>query len=382
MQKSRNHIFVVTGVCLFNALILYMFLAPFRKTPVYDLPQFYFAAKLVRSGQIARLYDTEAYRPYINELRRIDPAAAKYSLYFNRPAFEAPLFLPLAFVPFQWATKLIVAANAFLLGLVVWFLPKWFLGGHGMRMWLFAFMPFLYSITLGQDTLLFTLIVAFAFYRSLHGEDGEAGVVLALALFKPHLLLAVPLAMAASRRWKLLGSFLAMGAALGFASFALVGWHGLQLWLRLLQAPTTDAVPWMMGNVRGLGIHLGSGMELAAAGVTAAAYLWTLRAGSYEQRLAAALLAGLLLSPHTYVQDYSTLAVVALIALHPALEYVWLLPWAYFHPTLGNKSMVPFVLLAVASLVSLPAFPFLKRLRGGIQRQEPGRRRVNAEAQL
>jgi hypothetical protein len=70
------------------------------------------------------------------------------------------------------------------------------------------------------------------------------------------------------------------------------------------------------------------------------------------------------------------------MALHPALEYVWLLPWAYFHPTLGNKSMVPFVLLALASLVSLPAFPFLKRLRGGIQRQEPGCQRVTAEAEL
>src|SRR5690349_22383503 len=102
MGRASRRI-LIAGVCIFNLGIACIYLWPLRGRPVWDLPQFYFAGKLVRQGRISELYNRAAYEPLIAELRTTDPQATRYSLYFNRPAFEAPLFLPLAFFSFRQA---------------------------------------------------------------------------------------------------------------------------------------------------------------------------------------------------------------------------------------------------------------------------------------
>jgi Glycosyltransferase family 87 len=357
----------LAGVAALNVLLLVGFFAPAPNTPVYDLPQFYFASQLMRSGKAAELYNPSAYKPLIEDLRAIDPRAADHSLYFNRPAFEAPLFFPLSFFSFQTASRVVFAVNVVLLAAVVWLLPRWFPSGDLTRAWLIAYIPFAYTIALGQDTLLLTLLIAASLRLALDKADVPAGVLLGLAIFKPQVVFLVPLALAASRRWRILASFSATSLALLAVSLGMVGWRGFVQWFRLLQAPTTDAVPWMMGNLRALSFHVSPAVVSLTAVAVCSAFAATMWRSPFLPKFCAALLAGLLLSPHTYIQDYSVAAIVALAALPPPLCYALLLPWTYFHPAFGTRNIILFVFLAAVCLLGIACTPILSKIGDAIR---------------
>ena len=347
---------LVAALCLLNLWVGFLYLWPMRTRPVWDLPQFYFAGKLVRAGQISDLYHKPAYEPLVSELRKVDARAARYCTYFNRPAFEAPLFLPLAWLSYRAASILAVAVNFALLGFLVWKLPQWFPSSAMSGIWLFVFMPFLHTVAFAQDTLLLTLILAFGLHLWYRGRDVPAGVVLALSAFKPHLIWAVTLALAAGKKWKTLYAFAATGTLLALFSFILVGPRGVQDWIGLLQEPGTDLVPPLMLNVRALGLYWGAPVAFLAALVAAISFGAVLKTGPFVEKVGAALLVGLLLSPHTYLQDYSLIAIVAMTSPYAAWRYLFLVPWPYFWPA-GN--FVPFIVLALAYLVTLAAQPLL-----------------------
>lgn len=335
-----------------NLCIGCLALAQICTKPVSDLPQFYFAGKLVRSGQISRLYDTSAYRPLVAELGTADRNATNGWYYFNRPAFEAPLFIPLSLVSYEAAKILARVINIFLVVILVWKLPQWFHVPNESRLYLPVYLPFLVSVAFGQDTLLLTLIVSAGLYLALKGRDLPAGVVLALAVFKPHLIFLLPFAFAASRRWKLLGSFLITGSMLGIISLALVGVQGVHEWILLLRAPSTDIGPQVMGNIRALAIHLGKPAAIAATFAGLGSFAFILKRGSFSEKFAAAIIMGLLLSPHTYPQDYSLLPIAGMVAFSFPVLYAALLPWPYFYPSVG-KDMLPFIFLSLAGLIAL-----------------------------
>jgi hypothetical protein len=96
----------------------------------------------------------------------------------------------------------------------------------------------------------------------------------------------------------------------------------------------------------------------AAAVLAVVCFGIELRKGSFHSKVAAALFAALLLSPHTYWQDYSLAALAALLLRHPAALYLVLLPWPYFYP---RRDLIPAALLALGFLVVLAARPFVAR---------------------
>jgi hypothetical protein len=344
--------FLLAILCIANFAIGCAYLSPLQNRPVWDLPQFYFAGRLVRAGNAATMYDPSAYTGLVEELRRIDARASKQSIYFNRPAFEALLFLPLAFFSFTTAKIIVVMSNVVLLAMLAWKMPQWLSAPAWVRSCLFVFMPFLYSVAFGQDTLLLTLLVSCALFLLLRKREAIAGVVLAVAMFKPHLIWAIPIALVAARRWKAVCAFFVTGGVLGLISFALVGPRGVIQWLDLLQASTTDNAPLLMGNVRALGLHFGLIAGLAAAAAALVCFLIVLKRNSLEDQFTAAILIGLLLSPHTYRQDYALMAVVALAPFHPMARYFIMIPWPYFFLT---DNMIGFILLAIACLGGLAA---------------------------
>lgn len=346
-----------------NLVISLLYLLPLRRLPVWDFPQFYFAGELVRSGRISELYNRAAYQPLIAELRGVDERAARQSTYFNRPAFEAPLFVPLALFPYRTASFLMIAINLLLVGVLVWKLTVWFRAPAHNRVWLFVFMPFLFSVALGQDTLLLTLAVAYGIHLASKKHDGCAGAVLALAAFKPHLVWAIPFALAAGRKWKMLATFLATGVSLAALSLGLVGVNGLRQWADLLRAPTTDYMPVLMGNVRALGLLWGPIPGIVAALAVVLSFAFILMRGSFNEKLSAALLVALLLSPHTYLQDYSLLAIVALSSLSGIARYAALTPWPYFYQP---RDQLPLIVLAIGCLLILAAGAAV-RCRAGVR---------------
>ena len=347
-----NRKLLIAALCVLNCAIGCAYLSPLRHRPLWDLPQFYFAGRLVMAGKAHALYDKPAYNGLIRELQQTDARASRQNVYFNRPAFGALLCVPLAFFSFATLKTVVIFVNLLLLALLVWKLPLWLSAPPGTRVCLFVFLPFLYSLALGQDTLLITLLLALALSLLLRKQDVPAGMLLALAALKPHLIVAVPFVLLAGKRWKALSASLATGALLALVSFAMVGTQGVQQWLDLLRAPTTDYAPLLMGNLRALGLHLGRFPAAAATGIALICFAIILKGHRTADQFSGAILIGLLLSPHTYCQDYSLLAIVALVSLHPVARYLVLLPWPYFFPP---DHLLPWIAVALACLVGLAA---------------------------
>ncbi len=346
------------GAWLLAALLAGLLLLPLRSQPPWDFLQFYLAGKLAASGRVAQIYHKPAYPPVVDEIRSaqsrsgISSAYFNRTPYFNRPAFAAFLCIPFASLPFWSAAHLWVLANFALLAALVWKLPVWFPASPPLRPWLAGFLPWIWSIGLGQDTLLLSLLAAYSLHLALQKREIPAGLVLAACAVKPHLLAAMPLALLAGGKRKMAAAFLGGGAVLAAISAAAVGPNGLREWAELLHSRTTDSMPETMGNIRALALHFGFATGLAAGAVTAGCFLFILRQGRLRQSFAAAILAALVLGPHTYLQDYSLLAVAALGAFDRWTQYALLLPWPYFY---RREDMLPLTLAALAGLIILAA---------------------------
>lgn len=349
---------------LLSTLLLVMALAVVLKSAHFtvtrsglDFVQLYFGGQLAAQGEIANIHDTEAYAPMIAELSehnaRISPSL---TCFFNRPAFAAYLYVPLAFLSFEQALIGWTAFNILLLGLFAWKVPDWLMPNEPfhfpVRACLLVFLPFHHAILEGHDTILLSLILAFAISKLRNGNDVIAGIVMALGLFKPHLLWVLPIALAFDRRWKGLLGFALGGFTLAAMSFGLIGWNGVEQWWQLLQAPSTDYNPIEMANIRGMYLLYGgvpAGLLSAMIAVSGGFLLWK---GDWRNRYAAALLMGPLLNIHTFLYDYSLAAIAACLVArrNRTARIAILVPWLYLTVSAPGTPVVAAVTLTLGSL--------------------------------
>lgn len=343
-QFGIGLVVLICGTLLFRHL---------RHNGQHDFTPFYLGGKLAASGRIARIYDPDVYKPLIAELRsqgeRMSPFDANY---FIRPAFEAFLYAPLASLPFRQASLVALLWNFGLLGILVWKLPLWF-GIRSparplARLALAVFYPFLWSISVGQDTLLLTLLVAYALFLESTGRAGYAGFALGLCAWKPHLIWLLPLALLASGRRRMSAWFLATGSALLAFSFLAVGVTGLRQWGALAQSSSTDIHPLEMANIRALALNFGPVCATGATVLLIICFCVVMHYGSFHQRVSAALLTALLVSPHAYWQDCSLLAPVAMIATRRWIAVILLFPWPFLYPRADAVPMIFIVLFCMA----------------------------------
>jgi hypothetical protein len=354
----------LTCALLLAALIVWLRLGAMLKSSI-DYPQFYFAGQLVQSGQASKLHDTAAYEPLLEAagLRR-----GALSTYFNRPAYAALVYSPLALFSFEHGRYVFVAINVVIWALLVWKLPRWLDAPGHLRVGLFCFFPFIGAVGTCQDTLLVTLTTAYACCVLLKRNETAAGIVLSLGLFKPHLLILMPFLLFLEGRRRALWSFLLSGSVLGLVSVAMVGPKGIAQWLALLAAPSTDMMPEVMANIRALGLNLGLPAALGIGLLVVAGTATVLVRGSYEQRLSVTILATLLFCPHTYSQDFSLASVVALASSNPLIRYGFLIPWAYFLPSGTATPIIVFAAVAVTA-IALQCMP-IRQIRNTALSQE------------
>ena len=160
--------------------------------------------------------------------------------YFIRPAFEAFFYIPFTWFSYRRASALALIGNLGLLAILVWKLPIWLAAPSALRpalrLALAVFYPFLWSIVLGQDTLLLTLLVGYALSRDVVGGDAGAGVTIGLCAWKPNLTGLLPFGLLAARRWRMAIYSLATSSVLLILSFGLVGVQGFRQWVQLVQA--------------------------------------------------------------------------------------------------------------------------------------------------
>ncbi len=221
-----------------------------------DFTIFYTGARLLRSGQAAHLYDLGTqYRlqqTFTNVPIRLGP------LPFNHPPFEALLFIPFTFLAYWPAYLIWTGLNLVMLAGCAILLRRNFseiaaMSPLALGLGTTAFFPLVVGVMQGQDIVLLLLLFVLAVVCLERGKDAATGAILAVGLFRPHIVVAL-LVLLAVRRWRVLLGFAPVALALGALSVALTGWHGPIDYVRFVLHVESSHMfgPQAAPNLRGL----------------------------------------------------------------------------------------------------------------------------------
>lgn len=304
-----------------------------------DFTIFYTAGKILDAGRAAQLYDDDLQRA-IQQPISMTVKNGGTILPFNHPPFEALVFAPVAELPYQTAYIVwfvvdfaIIAASIALLRrhtLALAKLPFW--------IWLLAavgFPPLFVALMHGQDVIWVLFCYVAAYVALSHRNDFKAGAWLGLGLCKFHLILPFIFAFLAQNRRKVLAGFFLTALILTVVGFAVVGVRtALDYPLYVWRAEHNAQYAWATDhsnnpNLRGLIVYfLPGGMPRLSTAIVigisvcvllSAAYIWKqLRSwGPEGDKLGFAVnvIATVLVSYHTWVQDLSLLLLPVVIVL-------------------------------------------------------------------
>ncbi len=272
-----------------------------------DFLQFYGGASLAGTGQ---LHSTSAMQAVHLRATGIYVPSVQYV----RPDYYAVLLKPLAALSFSHAYLLFQVLN---LAAALFFLHQF---RRPYLLWLAPIcLPLWLCFANGQDVPLLLGLLTLAWLCLNRQQDFLAGLILALATFKPHFLLFLPFALAFHRRWRAIFGGLSGLAAL----FLLAAWAEGPGWLlrypSVIRRPDIHPEPFGFLNLRGIttALHMDSFWLAALTLIFAALFLWSLwlmRNLPLEHGFAVALLAALLLSYHIGIHDCALLLFIAAIA--------------------------------------------------------------------
>jgi hypothetical protein len=224
-----------------------------------DFASFYTAAHIVRSGQSARLYDPvlqwKIQQHFFSDVKiRLGP------LPYIRPPFEALLFLPFAYVSYATACLIWIALKVALLPAIALLLSRSNDRENAIPIPVailvsFAFFPVAFDLIQGQDSVLLLLILVLALRLLLRNADFAGGAVLALGMFKFHLMIPLIVILVFRKKFTIVLGFMGVSSLLFAISLSMVHWSGLLGYPRYLLGlnPALGMVkPQRMPNVRGL----------------------------------------------------------------------------------------------------------------------------------
>ena len=339
-QYRKLHLLVATFS--WGVLLSYLWMAPRaydRMSRGYaDFSNFYTAGKILQRGQGGRLYDLGFQNQVQSEFSEAS-ALRNRALPYMRPPFEAPLFVPLCYLPFARAYAVWVLFSIFLVGATAAHLRARMPGLAATPWWAyyplcFSFYPIVFGLILGQDAALVFLLFGLVMVSLLEGRDFQAGCWLGLALIKFQLVLPLILILCLKKQFRTLAGFSSVTFLLASLSLWVVGWKGMAaypayLW-RLNEKGAAAAIyPSVMPSLRGLvqgwtnPLQPIPRLDVITAVLSLAVLLWAARqwpAGvmrtskAYSAGLAIVLLATLLAGYHEFGYDLSLLFPIALLA--------------------------------------------------------------------
>ena len=268
-----------------------------------DFLCWYIGAKIAWSGDFHHMYDPSVQWSVQQQVLPEEPILSV----FPRPPYFAALVAPLAALSYRDAFIVWLAVQVLLLAICFYWAWKKF--GDDALVWGALSGPAFFGIACGQDTSLLLALALAGYVLADRGQDRVAGAVWGLMLIKFNLVLALPLAMLVTRRWRLLQGFSATAFCMAAFSLLVLGRDGLQLYFQMLTShafPKLNPTPQLMINLQSLGAHLGmNGLAfLAPATIAVLAAGWiALKDAPLWRWLSAALVVSLLIAPHVYAYN-------------------------------------------------------------------------------
>jgi hypothetical protein len=305
-----------------------------------DFHIFKIAARMLAEGRGTQLYDLSAQTQVFRQMFP-DHAPDRLNLPYNHLAYEALIFRPLANVPYATSFYVWFAINVLLMLAIALLATKIINVRPSYAPLVFlaeaAFFPFACTLLQGQVSILLLFFYLLAVLAMKRDHDFAAGAVLALGLFKFHLVLPFVFALMLRRRWKVVGGFAVGAVPVLLTSFAITGIAGLRDYVRLMvlfqgNPPEAFGRLGLMANLRGL---IAAGLGNIAPGtarwlVLAASALFVLvlvrvhlphdRELANDIYTALAITFTMLVSYHMYPQDMTLLFLAFLLLVARALK--------------------------------------------------------------
>ncbi len=246
---------------LFLAAGTYGLIVPLPKPTSTDFVSFYAAGGLADAGTPALAYDRAAHDAA--EERATEPGIV-YNFFYYPPIFLL-LCGALARLPYL-AAFVVFEATTFGFCLLV---LRSILGARSVAILvpLLAFPPVLWTFGLGQNGFL-TAGLFGAATLLIDRRPAVAGLLFGALCIKPHYALLVPVALAASGRWRAFAAAFACAAILCLSSLVVFGWP---TWHAFLTAVTGSQAVYASGRIPfgGYVTPFGAAMLLGATGTLA-----------------------------------------------------------------------------------------------------------------
>jgi hypothetical protein len=205
----------------------------------------------------------------------------------------------------------------------------------------FTFVPFLIAAIIGQDSILSLLLYCLVWRQLKSGNDRSAGCLAGLALFKFHFAIPIALLLALRRGWRFSTGFLVTSALVVLLSIGLIGHAGSAEYVHLLSSAASASTPAQqrltinplaMPNLLGLLYTLGARFIPSPAAFNALTALCSIaifagcvhpvRRLQWDAAFAVAILCGLLVSYHLYIDDLTLALLPAAILNNRINKYV------------------------------------------------------------
>jgi hypothetical protein len=241
-------VFFLIGLVVLNAAIIWQMRGLIAQG-YGDFAAFYTAGKLVQRGHAEQMYDLDRQWTVQQEFApqvKIRSGPIPYL----RPPFEALLFWPFAYLPYPDAWVIWLLLKIGMLAIVPYILKasmtnRPLLPASAVGLLSLSFFPVAADFLQGQDAVLLLLVFALSFAALRRQEEWKAGALLALGLFKFHLVIPIILVFWLRRRMRVVAGFLTATIFLVLVSATLVGW------------PATCAYPrylWNLSHATGAGL--------------------------------------------------------------------------------------------------------------------------------
>lgn len=285
-----------------------------------DFIIFYTGAQIIKDGKSKELFKIETQNEY---QAKFDVPQLEWPLPFNHAPYELFLFLPLAHLSYPVAHAIWSGMNLIFLIIMLGILLPYARSEHSFFIGaaVLAWFPTMETLRLGQDSIMSMLLLLAVFVNLKRKRDGWAGFLLALGLYKPHLVLPMAGALLVARRWRSIAVFSITGVILVAVSIGMVGWQSIFDFVSILRSMhhySYIIYPANMPNIRGLSnlLFQAGAFDLISAPLTViislglyavCLYLWRGEFDvldlSFDLKFSLTIVTTVLISYHLYAHD-------------------------------------------------------------------------------